>query len=150
MFNEVAELWVAELRSDNWTKGKGYMKRRIGADVLLHCPLGILCEIAVREGVSVSVEMVDGGPSGDTFWRYDGTYAAPPVAVAEWAGEPGGYLLGGWSLVVPDSLVDELNRRRLVDSPFYRRGGLIPLADINDWTDTPFKEIAGYIELSYM
>ena len=150
MFKEVAQLWVKELRSGNWTKGKGYLKRRIGANVILTCPLGILCEIAVRDGVKMTVEMVDGGESGDTFWRYDGTYAAPPIAVCEWAGEPSGYLLGGWSLVVPDVLVDEMNRVRAADTPFYRRGGLLPLSDINDWTNTSLEEMAGFIELNYM
>lgn len=150
MFKEVAKLWVDELRSDNWTKGHGYMKRRVGADLILHCPLGILCEIAVRDGVRVDVEMIDGGQSGDTFWRYDGTYAAPPMAVAEWAGEPSGTLLGAWALVVPDQLVDEMNRVRAADTPFYRRGGLLPLSDINDWTTTSLAEMGDYIELNYM
>lgn len=46
MKRDIAEKWVAALRSGDYTQARGYLKLAHG-----HCCLGVLCELAVKENV---------------------------------------------------------------------------------------------------
>ncbi len=69
----VAEMWTEALRSGKYYQGRGALVTENGE----HCCLGVLCDIAVREGV------VDFDEVGRTF---DGVDAELPESVMEWAG----------------------------------------------------------------
>lgn len=147
MNKDVAGLWSKELRSGKWVKGKGYMKRRWGSSLILHCPLGVLVEVGIAQGLKPEVKLVDGGETGDTYWTYDGYSAALPPFLCGWAGQPEGWLLTGWGVVVPDALVDEMNATGLV---YYKHGDPVPLSELNDFTFVDFNQIADIVEINYM
>lgn len=48
MKKEIADLWVKELRSGKWEQGTRYLCKD-----QKYCCLGVLCEIALREGVDI-------------------------------------------------------------------------------------------------
>lgn len=148
MDKDVAGLWSKELRSGRWVKGKGYMKRRWGSSLILHCPLGVLVEVAIAEGIRTEVKFVDGGETGDTYWTYDGYSATLPPFLCGWAGQPEGWLLTGWGVVVPDVLVDEINAGPV--ETYYKHGQPVPLSEVNDFTFVDFNTIADIVELNYL
>lgn len=75
MYREVAEAWVSALRSGEYKQGKGALSRD-GK----YCCLGVLCEIAVNNGLDVEVESDDG------YTYYDGNRAFLPGRVVKWSG----------------------------------------------------------------
>lgn len=75
---EIKAKWVAALRSGEYKQGHGALRYEDS-----FCCLGVLCDLAAREGVGA--------------WREDGTFATsddsfdvsaslPPKAVGQWAG----------------------------------------------------------------
>lgn len=88
MHAEIAELWTTELRSGRFTQGWNAL--RSSQDE--YCCLGVLCEIAVREGVIPAAmqpyrlrDYVYGVSSGD-WHRNDRSNSVLPHVVMEWAG----------------------------------------------------------------
>ena len=81
MNQEVKTLWTGALRSGEFTQGKNYLD----ADGK-QCCLGVLCILAVRAGVDVSVRT---GLSGIVY--YDDEAEFLPQSVMDWAG------LGHWN-----------------------------------------------------
>lgn len=86
----IKEKWVAALRSGDYKQGKKVLHNE---DNNTYCCLGVLCDIAVAEGVVEGVETKEdlrliGGESD--IWvdatMYDGAYATPPRSVQAWAG----------------------------------------------------------------
>ena len=79
---EVKTELVKRLRDPNRKQGKYKLERETGEQ----CCLGVLCEIAVEEGI-VSKSLSDDGyvyyGEGENGW---GHLALPPVLVKEWAG----------------------------------------------------------------
>lgn len=81
MKKEIAELWAAALESGDYVQGKGTLTRVSGFDgTEKDCCLGVLCKVAVANGVPLTVEHKDG------YTVYDGTEAVLPLAVQKWAG----------------------------------------------------------------
>lgn len=78
MNQDIAKQWVAALRSGAYQQGKQYLERE-GR----HCCLGVLCDLAVREGVTTRVKM---GPDGETVFGFDLVYGGLPEVVMGWAG----------------------------------------------------------------
>ena len=71
---EIAEKWIKALRSGDYIQGKDKLKNNI-----FFCCLGVLCEIAVKEGI---IE-----PSIDGIDEYGGRSSYPPFEVySSWAG----------------------------------------------------------------
>lgn len=87
MKSHVLDEMVERLRSGKYEQGSGYLRLR-HSDGDQFCCLGILCEMAVEEGV---VERIDAAADGRVF-KYrtngvDGSWATfLPPAVIEWAG----------------------------------------------------------------
>ncbi len=67
---QVKKQWVARTRSGDFKQGYGQL-----TDGIRHCIFGILCEIAVEEGIVVK----------DTKY-YGDNYLSPPKEVWDWAG----------------------------------------------------------------
>lgn len=55
MKQEVADLWTDALRSGEYEQAKGALVKvdSGNGDVIGHCCLGVLCEIAIKQGVKV-------------------------------------------------------------------------------------------------
>lgn len=77
MKQEVKEKWVAALRSGDYQQGT----QKLNKDGK-YCCLGVLCELAVNEGICKSKE-----ESGITY--YDSASNLPPFSVKVWAGWDG-------------------------------------------------------------
>lgn len=124
MNEQIKKRWVEALRSGNYQQGIGYLRQHAQSDGQdYYCCLGVLCELAVADGVVVRGEAGDQvhhyGPEGGSSAEFNAQLL--PRTVADWAG------LDDCSPSVPVS--DE------------RRG----LADEND-NGASFDEIAAWIE----
>jgi hypothetical protein len=71
---EIRARWTAALRSGDYSQGRDTLRRDD-----LFCCLGVLCDLAVKDGA------VTGKPHGDGRWAYSGTATVLPRAVQEWA-----------------------------------------------------------------
>jgi len=109
---DIKAQWIAALRSGEYAQGQYRLRQ---GDRF--CCLGVLCELAVRDGVTVGVP----GP-GDTY-DYDGQEVHLPASIQHWAG------------------IRE-NPMVTVDRPWVSRRSL---AELND-DGMPFEEIADLIE----
>ena len=80
MKKEIADKWVAALRSGEYKQHKGGLANE---QRTAHCCLGVLCEVALKEGVEMLV-----GPRYDKApgTYYDDSAGALPIMVQEWAG----------------------------------------------------------------
>lgn len=79
MNKAIARRWCKELRSGNWKQGQGALKDAAGNV----CCLGVLCEMAVAEGVIKPPVQGNGG-----YWDYGlaGERMTLPSEVRHWAG----------------------------------------------------------------
>ena len=73
MRKEIAEKWAAALRSGEYKQGK---HRLVNAERTKHCCLGVLCEVAIEDGVPLET-------SGAS---YDDNITMLPLRVRCWAG----------------------------------------------------------------
>jgi len=89
---DVLTRWVAALRSGEYRQGREHLRYEDEDGVVRHCCLGVLCELAVADGVVERAEPVK-------LWhQLVRGYAVPerataetsvlPPAVCEWAGLP--------------------------------------------------------------
>lgn len=96
MKQEIADLWTEALRSGDYEQATGtLLKTDSGSgDTIGHCCLGVLCEIAIKQGVKVEkseprryVDEIDGETyisfGGVTFDDRDDLL---PESVKQWAG----------------------------------------------------------------
>lgn len=82
---EVKEKLLKALRSGRFTKGKNCLAQQKHSGEYLHCFFGVICELAVEEGVVSRVEGrtrigYEGEGDPDIGWSY------PPSSVRQWAG----------------------------------------------------------------
>lgn len=75
---EVKNRWVAALRSGNYNQGSGALRDINNG----FCCLGVLCDLAVQDGI------IPGPTRGDMKYRYDGNTEYPTSAVVVWADLP--------------------------------------------------------------
>jgi hypothetical protein len=75
---EVRARWTAALRSETYLQGRGNLR-----EFDTFCCLGVLCDLAVSDGV-VAMEVDENG-----CWSYEGRGDYLPLPVKEWAGIPG-------------------------------------------------------------
>lgn len=75
---EVKEKWIAALRSGDYQRGEGFLRRDES-----YCCLGVLCDLAVKDGVILEPKL---GVDKFTYY-YAGIYTHLPQAVIAWAGE---------------------------------------------------------------
>ena len=84
--------WVEKLRSDEFQQGQGYL-RDCGDN---YCCLGVLCEIAVEEGVIAAPTISKDGGDCYTYWgESTGSWAQLPPEVKAWAQFDDDYVLFG-------------------------------------------------------
>lgn len=141
----VKALWVEALRSGEFTQGAGSLAAYDEAERLEHCCLGVLCELAKREGVNV--DRVEPVPLATTSVEglpiaFDHSTSLLPRVVRDWAGlsTDDGQLLEETRLVDDDgNLVDHDNQE--VTEYSYSA----TLAELNDEGHN-FAEIADIIE----
>lgn len=87
MNQEVKDKWIAALESGEFTQGKRFLHTRKSNGQETHCCLGVLCELAYREGVvtrELQEEFVRGG-GRQYLYGFSG-YSALPEEVLKWAG----------------------------------------------------------------
>jgi hypothetical protein len=124
---------VDALRSDEFQQGRARLNRNGRM-----CCLGVLCELARRDGLPLHVDIYD-----VTF--YDANSLYPPRSVKEWAGLPSDDRPGeGLDVIV------ELDRDITLtdvdgDSVFHTKGTKVGLGELNDG-GVPFSVIADIIE----
>jgi hypothetical protein len=70
-------LWLATLESGEYLQGKQMLKREINGEVR-YCCLGVLCEVAIKNGLELEVQEATYEP-----WNNNGTL---PDRVVKWAG----------------------------------------------------------------
>lgn len=76
MNKKVKEKWLEALRSGEYEQGSGYLRTTNDS----FCALGVLCDVAVKDGVEVTVEKVG------ILYKYDSRVGFPPRSVTLWAG----------------------------------------------------------------
>lgn len=80
---EVKDLWIAALRSDDYKQAKGVLQGYTKGKELGHCCLGVLCDLAIKAGVAVySDDMGYGDPNDED----DFNDSVLPLVVRQWAG----------------------------------------------------------------
>jgi hypothetical protein len=93
---EIKERWVAALRSGAYAQGVGRLKgpAGTGGGKASYCCLGVLCELAVKDGV-IEPPRPRGGKFGSRRdWIYQGegildeSWSVLPITVAKWADTP--------------------------------------------------------------
>lgn len=83
MKEEIKKRWVEALRSGEFKQGTGAL---YNPDTGEHCVLGILCELAVQDGVVQRHDHEHGGPSVYGNLGGDDSDVVVPPEVIEWAG----------------------------------------------------------------
>ncbi len=79
MKTDVALKWAEALESDRFKQGRGALNRDGKV-----CCLGVLCELAIQDGVEVSTRV----SSYDGSTQYGNQTLVPPDSVRVWAGLP--------------------------------------------------------------
>lgn len=142
---EVIQKWVTALESGDYqqTKGKLHREESNGINKPGYCCLGVLCEIAVQEGIVSVIETRDGydfyGADGRTGHEDD-----LPIEVQTWAGlnDPSPEVEYE---MTPDEF-DSADMSEGFDSPVRTDS----LAELNDEFEYDFKRIAGIIRDNFL
>lgn len=139
---EIKERWLTALRSGKYKQTDGYLNiQRNNPEAVPegnlrgngYCCLGVLCELAVADGVIKKRH----SPEGD-FFEYgnpeanDWDYSVLPLSVKDWAG------LTDTNPYINDTFIDE-------DSDSDYPDNWIPISEPND-NGSNFEEIAQMIE----
>lgn len=83
----VKQLWVDALRSGKYKQARSYLANEQG-----HCCLGVLCELAIQNGVSVEKReehYITDIEDDRLYYTYDDAEAVLPQSVVDWAEVPG-------------------------------------------------------------
>jgi hypothetical protein len=121
---EVKEKWLTALRSGDYAQGKGKLERVVDGQSK-YCCLGVLCDLAVKAGITTRTDPITNGTLAHYGEMFDNF---PPQVVVEWAG------IGTSN---PNVLIPE------------REGELsraTNLAELNDEKNYTFSQIADVIE----
>jgi hypothetical protein len=84
MKRSVLDRWLEALRSDDYLQTTDYLGRETDEGSRSHCCLGVLCDLAAKEG-AVDLEVRTDG-SGFKFLYYGDTVTLPPEPVEIWSG----------------------------------------------------------------
>lgn len=76
---EVKELWLKALRSGEYKQGTGQLVEVLDSGVRRYCCLGVLCDVAVKNGLELVVNEDEDGVT------YDRQGALLPRRVVDWA-----------------------------------------------------------------
>lgn len=92
MKSGIKDRWIKALESGKYKKGKSRL--RVVADGEdRFCCLGVLCELAIEDGVELSLRTTtwEGDYGFDLSYLYDRNLGSLPDAVVEWAGMSDNY-----------------------------------------------------------
>ena len=78
MKEEVKNLWIEALRSGEYSQTQSTLSDEDG-----FCCLGVLCEVAIKNGVQIEVK--EGDPETGSSRSYDGEQELLPKSVRNWA-----------------------------------------------------------------
>ncbi len=78
---DVKRKWMEALRSGAYRQARTMLHHKAPSGDYFCC-LGVLCDLAIKAGVSVTV----GGPDERVFYNENSIF--PPGVVMEWAGRP--------------------------------------------------------------
>jgi hypothetical protein len=81
MDEDVKAKWLDALRSGEYEQAEGALHVIEGGKEKFCC-LGVLCDLAVQEGVDVTVRK----EPGESSWKYDRENGVLPRSVQRWAG----------------------------------------------------------------
>lgn len=82
---EIKAKWVAALRSGEYVQGRYCLKEVSESGEAKYCCLGVLCEVALKEGVAMKINSKP-ATNGAIHISYDHSYALLPNSVIEWSG----------------------------------------------------------------
>jgi hypothetical protein len=87
---EIKEMWLKALRSGEYTQGQGHLHRideTPSEEVHTFCCLGVLCDLAVKNGVAVQTTKLlrHDGATEFKVEVYGGRPTMPPTSVVQWA-----------------------------------------------------------------
>lgn len=89
MYQHIAKIWADALAGGRFTQGSRYLTSKNNAGVQGDCCLGVLCKLALADGVPLTVgPHADGGES--TATAYDRSPCILPGSVIQWAGMSSG------------------------------------------------------------
>ena len=125
---EVIRKWVDALRSGEFEQTKGQLGRVEEDGSRSYCCLGVLCELAAREGVIESARESDCAEL-----IYDFAFSTPPRTVDEWIGID-------YAVNTPDELLD-------ANDDYCDE---IELTTLNDEEEFDFNQIADAIERTWL
>lgn len=126
---EVMQKWVAALRSGEYKQTDSVLSQK-GR----YCCLGVLCELAVKDGVIPPATTSD----GLAHYGELSAYVLPPHEVREWAGVEGNWTVATDRVELSAEALDLWDDER------------IPLSYLNDSIGMSFEEIADHIEKEYV
>lgn len=103
MDKRIKRLWVKALRSGDYKQGNGRLQMYLNNMPDRYCCLGVLCDLAAKEGIvksAVSNDLVRYGGGTNPFDYPEAYYL--PIEVSEWSGvnREGRYGSAGRSLAV--------------------------------------------------
>ena len=78
-------LWLHALRSGAYVQGTGYLKRTMSDGSCQHCCLGVLIEVAIKDGVKLHTRAIR-DEYGCHVHEYDFLTGGLPNAIVNWAG----------------------------------------------------------------
>lgn len=142
MDKKVKALWIAALESGEYEQARGSLKKVNSKGEASFCCLGVLCEVAVSEGVEISTsfrQLLEDGSEGRGV--YDNNMDWLPRSVVEWAGM--------------DSRSGELKEIIEYGEEFDNGYGdmecsqAYTLVDLNDDAEYSFKDIAKVIDKQF-
>jgi hypothetical protein len=87
MNSQVKKMWVDALKSGDYKQGVGYL-HSIHENEHAYCCLGVLCELAIENGVELEVKhdsVVAKWSDGPGLFIYDGEIGILPESVRQWA-----------------------------------------------------------------
>lgn len=85
---EIKAKWLTALRSGEYRQGRNVLKQQFDEnDAPQFCCLGVLCDIAIKDGLNLTVNDINEYEDTDAIiWSFDDHQELLPRAVMEWAG----------------------------------------------------------------
>lgn len=126
---DVKAKWLTALRSGEYSQTKGYLHNAEG-----YCCLGVLCDIAVKDGV-IESSTSDAENYAEGVRIYDGRAELPTDTVAAWAG-----------FGINEFGLRELSPTVTAYHPEDGSESAITLSELNDTWGASFETIADLVE----
>lgn len=105
MKTKIKKQWIAALLSGDYKQGRGRLALIVSDDETRYCCLGVLCELAVKEGIVEKEKAMD-GYHYKYFSDHDVHMSVLPKAVQTWAGLDTYY---GWQNLTTGQSLTSLN-----------------------------------------